>query len=131
MGDLVTCKAVLVKNIDPTQVDYLHLTTKGPGDYCIIPCQPQGEHRAHSYPQGRGPWNYTEKDGRLYITPSLNCLDGKGQSYFHTDYNWSTAYEVCPRGTGGYDHWHAINPELAKAKEAEDTAMLERLDREP
>ena len=104
MGDLVSCKSVLAKNVDPSREDYLYLCVPPDWRMRIIPCRPKGEPRRTTSAE----WEYEEKDGRLHLTPSLLCTD----TQFHTEYHWQTDYEVKPDGVGGYDRFYAINPNI-------------------
>lgn len=73
------------------------------GDYRDIPCRPKGlPRRAGGAPE----WEYEERDGRLFLTPSLHCTD----TGFHTAFDWSVEYEILPAGIGVMDHLFAINP---------------------
>lgn len=106
MSDIVTCKAVLSRSVDPTRPDYLHLVT-APNDYRAIPCKPKGRQLAAKY--GRPSWQYEERGGRLHITPSLLCTN----SGFHTAGNWDVAFAECPEDRRPHDFFFELNPELA------------------
>lgn len=104
MGDAFTCKASLMKSVDPTRPDYLFLSPKH-RDYRNIPCKPKGRIIAAEFDKSL--WTYEERDGKLFISPSLLCCD----TGFHTDYNWSVEFEICPPGTDSMTHFFQINPD--------------------
>jgi len=103
MDDIVFCKCALSKSVDPTRPDYLGL--KADDQYVCIPCKPKGRIMETD---NEKPWEYEERDGRLFLTPSL-LVKGSG-SDFHTSKLWNVAYEVCPDGVDCYNHFKAINP---------------------
>ena len=101
MSDIVTCKAVLRKSSKPGVADELFLFATG---IRIISCHPKGTPASGYRPE----WEYEERDGRLYITPSLLCRD----TNFHTAFNWDVAYELCPEGDSHYELFYELNPDL-------------------
>ena len=102
MGDVVTGKCVLEKNVDPAREDYLAFLIGK--DWHYLPCYARGKPKL-----GTPSWEYEEREGRLYLTPSL--LDTVTK--FHTDYAWNVAYEVKPAGVNAFDFFFQINPELS------------------
>ena len=101
MGDVVTCKAVLKKAVDPTRPDFLFLSPAHQ-DYRDLPCHEKGK------PKGGTPeWEYEIRGDRLHITPSMHCTD----TGFHTDFHWSVAFELKPEGVDAMTHFFAINPD--------------------
>jgi len=107
MSDIVTCKAVLVRSVDPTRCDHLHLISRGE-DHHTIPCKPKGRRLEVESPRGHGPWEYEERGERLHLTPSLLCVN----SGFHTAFNWDVAFAECPADRRPYDFFFELNPEL-------------------
>lgn len=107
MGDLVTCKCVLVKR---DSGDTLYLVVPPCFNLRMIPCVTKGSKNGDcdSLPASRPAWEYEEKDGKLHLAPSLLATD----TGFHTDYNWSCDYEVCPEGSEGYEYFNSLNPGL-------------------
>ena len=101
MGDIVTCKGLLVKSPDPSRPGQLWVACPKPDDIRMLPVRPLGEAQKGERPE----WQYSERGGRLHIQPSLLCTD----SGFHTDFNWDIAYEVLPPGKDPYDYFHEIN----------------------
>lgn len=109
MSDIVTCKCVLVtrESVGRFTDEYadrlcMRIDQKDSG-FRDIPCYKKGRPK----PETPG-WEYEIRDGRVHLTPSLNCTD----SGFHTDYAWSVAYEECPQGVDWMTHFFAINPDL-------------------
>lgn len=104
MGDVITRKCVLDLAADRTRSDYLAiiLSPDGYSDFRYIPCRPKGEPRKAG---GAPEWEYEIRDGRLHLTPSLLCTD----TGFHTDFNWSVAFELRPEGIDAFAHCQAIN----------------------
>ena len=105
MGDLVKCKAVLSKMSQGADLLFLAI----PPDFRprIIPCRPKGTPQR----EGRPEWEYEERDARLHLTPSLMATD----TGFHTDFNWSCDYVLCPNNGGRYEHFYAVNPGIKPA----------------
>lgn len=105
MGDVITYTAVLRKNIDPTQPDYLFFSTNGE-DYRNIMCKPKDRFIEDENKNGRNdPWEYEEKEDVLHLSPSLLCLD----THFHTDYNWQIKYVICPAEEDQFTYYLTIN----------------------
>ena len=101
MGDVVTCKCVLDKNVDSTREDYLAFLIGK--DWHYVPCHAKGT------PKRQTPgWEYEERGDHLHLEPSLLDL----HTGFHTDYHWNVAYEVKPGGVNAFDHFFAVNPGL-------------------
>lgn len=106
MGDLVTCKAVLVRPMEGKLGSLLLDTGQLPyPDPRLIPVRPLGTERIGDEPQ----WQIEERGDRLHLIPSLLCPD-TGPPAFHTDYHWDCAFEVCPADRNSFDHFREINP---------------------
>lgn len=101
MGDLVACKAVLVRNVDRSRGDHLYLAVPPDNHLRIIPCAPKG------LKTDERQWEYEEIDGRLHLTPSLLATD----TGFHTDYNWSCDF-VSIDDDSGYRKFFELNETL-------------------
>lgn len=106
MGDIITCKCVLVlpPAHEPQRAGRLYLVAADGKGLRIISAAPAGGDA--TYPGDSPIWRYEIRDGRMHLTPSLLCTD----SGFHTDYNWSCDFETCPPEVSGYDRFKALNP---------------------
>lgn len=107
MSDIVHCIASLKTRESQGRFGDEHC------DYlCMyIPEKDTGWRNIPVYKKGRPKpervaWEYEERDGRLYLTPSLFCTD----SQFHTSFAWDVAFSVCPDDRNGIEHVLALNP---------------------
>jgi hypothetical protein len=105
MSDVVHCKCLLKKMSATLGVDLLYLVCPPDFNLRIIPCRPKGEAQRQ---EKRPEWQYQEIGGRLNLQPSLRCLD----TQFHTAFDWSVDYEVCPDGVSAYNRFFALNPSV-------------------
>lgn len=105
MGDVVTCTAVLKKNVDDRRPDILFLRNSK-GDNCRIPCHPAGKKmETDVHPM----WTYSVAGEFLTINPSLLVRTGKPPD-FHTNNPWTVKFKLCPPNTSEYDYFDLINP---------------------
>lgn len=101
MSDIITCKAVLVKEIDHHRPDLLYIATSDK-HLRILHCRPSGSPLRGEHPE----WEYEERGGKLFVHPSLLCP----MSGFHTAYNWECDYELGDYYADGYRRFFQLNP---------------------
>jgi hypothetical protein len=99
MGDIVTCICALKKSTHPGKADRLFMYVKG---YREIPVSEKG---APPSPDSRA-WTYEIVGDLLHITPSLLFVGDD----FHTAYNWTCKFSICPPEEEIMDHYLIKNP---------------------